>query len=303
MGGITKQSGLILAIAVAIAAGCTPSQYANQADKSAYAMVAANQAAALGALCAALMWKRRKTLRTVASLLLSLTALLLMAAAVYSYWYHHRPQPEPVNTILFEGVTYARQVRTSPRPLVIHIVTVDLDAPGIGFLVTPPQPTAGRQLPARTTSQFLRRFGTTLQTHLNCPRCEGPLAESMTHCCWCGGKHRMGRDATKFAAECPRCHRGMKLDWVFCPWCYGAGFEPLTQRQLSDRRYTAKCGNTKCRRKVMMPFMRYCPWCHRKARKKWRIPGASEKCGHCGWGVVSEFWSYCPWCSSALPES
>lgn len=48
MGGITKQSGLIVAIAVAAAAGCTPSQYAKQADKSAYAMVATNQAAALG---------------------------------------------------------------------------------------------------------------------------------------------------------------------------------------------------------------------------------------------------------------
>jgi hypothetical protein len=43
--------------------------------------------------------------------------------------------------------------------MVIHVVTIDLDAPGIGFLVTPGEPTGGRMLPARTTSEFLGEFG------------------------------------------------------------------------------------------------------------------------------------------------
>jgi hypothetical protein len=41
-------------------------------------------------------------------------------------------------------------------------VTVDLDASGIEFLVTPGEPIDGRQLRARTTSQFLEEFGVQL---------------------------------------------------------------------------------------------------------------------------------------------
>jgi hypothetical protein len=67
-------------------------------------------------------------------------------------------QPDSVEEVLFEGVTYIRDVRRTPRPLVIHVVEVDLDAPGIGFLVTPGEPTRGEQMRARTTSQFLDEF-------------------------------------------------------------------------------------------------------------------------------------------------
>lgn len=74
-------------------------------------------------------------------------------------WFIHRPQPPNVHETLFEGVTYTRETRRSPRPLVIHVVTVDLDAPGIGFLVTPGDPKDKYPLKARTTSQFLKEFG------------------------------------------------------------------------------------------------------------------------------------------------
>jgi hypothetical protein len=47
----------------------------------------------------------------------------------------------------------------------IHVVTVDLTAPGIGFLVTPGQPVVGHELSARTTSEFLQEFG--LQIAIN----------------------------------------------------------------------------------------------------------------------------------------
>jgi hypothetical protein len=84
--------------------------------------------------------------------------IALLGALGAWYGYTHRPLPSSVHTTLFEGITYTRDVRTSPRPLVIHVVTVDLDAPGIRFLVTPGDPHQERPLPARKTSQFLDEF-------------------------------------------------------------------------------------------------------------------------------------------------
>ncbi len=148
--------------------------------------------------------------------------------------------------------------------------------------------------------QFLRTYGAVLETNAVCRKCEGPVAESMTTCPWCGVARESIREATRFPAMCPRCGRGLKLDWVYCPWCYGPGFEPQTSRQYTDVRYQARCPGENCTRRSLMPFMRYCPWCHRKVRKKWKIPGVSETCAACGWGVLREFWSYCPWCGKAL---
>ena len=44
---------------------------------------------------------------------------------------------------LFHGVTYARHVRNQPRPLIFHVIQVDLTASGIGFLVSPSWPSRG----------------------------------------------------------------------------------------------------------------------------------------------------------------
>jgi eukaryotic-like serine/threonine-protein kinase len=65
-------------------------------------------------------------------------------------------------------------------------------------------------------------------------------------------------------------------------------------------RYEGRCGNARCLRKVLMPMMRYCPWCHRKVRRKWKIPGSDECCSGCGHGVLSTYWSWCPWCGKAI---
>jgi hypothetical protein len=55
-------------------------------------------------------------------------------------------------------VRYVRSLRTDPRPAVVHVVTVDLDTPGLGFLVTPGDPSKELPLAARTTSDFLEEF-------------------------------------------------------------------------------------------------------------------------------------------------
>src|SRR5690606_17112106 len=150
--------------------------------------------------------------------------------------------------------------------------------------------------------EFLRQFGAALEARYACHRCQGPVSEAMIGCPWCGTERTRHRGGTRFPQQCPRCERGLKLDWNYCAWCYGSGFE-ASDRRYSDVRYTAKCPNVRCGRRELMPFMRYCPWCQTKVKRKWPLPGSKEKCRSCGWGVAGEFWSYCPWCTKALIAS
>ncbi len=90
--------------------------------------------------------------------LLFFSVLFLVAAAGSWIWLYARPQPKPVTRQLFQGVQYQREVRQSPRPLVIHIVTIDLRTPGLRFLVTPGDPEAELSSKARTTTRFLKEF-------------------------------------------------------------------------------------------------------------------------------------------------
>lgn len=78
--------------------------------------------------------------------------------AGYLWWYYHRPLPSPENRELFSGIKYTREVLRVPRPLVIHIVDIDLKTPGLEFVVTPGDNSQGREIRARKTSDFLREF-------------------------------------------------------------------------------------------------------------------------------------------------
>lgn len=64
-------------------------------------------------------------------------------------------QPEAEKRKLFQGITYERIVTQDPRPLVIHVVTIDLKADGIKTLVTQGDPNQARPLSAKRTSDFL----------------------------------------------------------------------------------------------------------------------------------------------------
>lgn len=150
--------------------------------------------------------------------------------------------------------------------------------------------------------QFLREYGKLLEVRHRCRRCAGPVSETMRHCPWCRADRKQHRGDVRFPLECPRCHRGVKSDWRFCPHCWGGLIGEETTRRYSDRRYEARCSNASCERKDLMPFMRYCPWCNTKVRRKWAIPGSKSRCKSCGWGVLGEFWSFCPWCSAATPS-
>jgi hypothetical protein len=170
---------------------------------------------------------------------------------------------------------------------------------------------AGKRSPPRTQKsrsdwrtmryrQFRRRYGKLLDLALECHKCHGPVSEPMRWCPWCQVARDANPDETEFPQYCPRCRRGMKLDWHYCPWCYGPGFEVESGRRYSDVRYVGRCSNSKCQRKELMPFMRYCPWCRRKVTRKWRLDDTGTNCRSCGWGVAKDFWSCCPWCGTAV---
>jgi hypothetical protein len=101
---------------------------------------------------------KKKTILTSGFILL-VAVLIAICLGGVTLWKFYKPQPKPTQEILFEGVEYIRDVRSSPRPIVIHIVKIDLSAPGIRPFVTPGDHNAELPLEARTTSQFLDDFG------------------------------------------------------------------------------------------------------------------------------------------------
>ena len=143
--------------------------------------------------------------------------------------------------------------------------------------------------------EFQRQFKKSLQTTHSCRKCEGPVAESM-HCCpWCGFDNPARGSDSQMPSSCPRCERGVKNDWDYCAWCYGPGFVEETSRQYPDKRYTAKCERERCHG-PLMPFMRYCPWCRKKVRRAWKLQGSRHTCKSCHWGIARDYWKFCAWC-------
>ena len=152
--------------------------------------------------------------------------------------------------------------------------------------------TSWRQMQWRESQRTLRKL---LDTRHQCRQCEGPVAESMQACPWCGFDNPARGSESSMPSSCPRCERGVKNDWDYCAWCYGPGFVEETTRRYPDNRYTARCSNPRCRRSLM-PFMRYCPWCRSKVHKPWKIAGNRHACKACRWGIAKDFWNYCAWC-------
>jgi exopolysaccharide biosynthesis protein len=81
------------------------------------------------------------------------TALLLLPLLAYGRLHFLRPPRTADEQRLFPGIAYKRDARSTPRPVVIHIATLDLRTTGLKVLVTPK--TSNN---ARTTSDFVRKF-------------------------------------------------------------------------------------------------------------------------------------------------
>ncbi len=79
--------------------------------------------------------------------------LLLIPIGAFGRLYFLRPPRVSTNTKqLFPGITYRSEARSMPRPVMIHIATIDLNTSGLKVIVTP------KQTGARTTSDFLKEF-------------------------------------------------------------------------------------------------------------------------------------------------
>ena len=105
-------------------------------------------------------WKPAlRWIRVVAAGMVLLFGGAALGPRGFTYIYGLRPRPEEVEETLFPGITYIRDVRDDPRPLVIHVVRIDLRTPGIGFMVTPGDPGEERPFRAQRTSDFLEEYG------------------------------------------------------------------------------------------------------------------------------------------------
>jgi hypothetical protein len=107
----------------------------------------------------------RLTLRRVLGGVLVVAVVSALLAGGFLFWRDHRPQPASERVQLFDGITYLRDVRQQPRPLVIHVVQINLATPGLSFLVTPGDLAGGYEVRAQSTSQFLDKYD--LQLALN----------------------------------------------------------------------------------------------------------------------------------------
>lgn len=100
--------------------------------------------------------------------LVLMTVSLTLPLVLFSHQYFLRPPRTPQQQVLFQGIEYQRQARLSPRPLMIHIITIDLTAPGLKVFVTPGYPAKNQtETIALTTSDFLRHFNLQLAINAN----------------------------------------------------------------------------------------------------------------------------------------
>jgi hypothetical protein len=97
---------------------------------------------------------RNRILKILASIIIIIIVFFSCSRYVLS-----PSKPNPTKQELFNGVTYQRFVRSAPRDMVIHVVTVKLSKGGTKAMITPPDnPNSDRPLNARTTSEFLEEF-------------------------------------------------------------------------------------------------------------------------------------------------
>lgn len=90
---------------------------------------------------------------------LGVLALLALAFGIEQFWFYHRTPPAPERRALFPGAVYDRVVWKRPRPVVLHLITLDLTTPGLHFKVTPGDTKRELPLDARTTSAYLKETG------------------------------------------------------------------------------------------------------------------------------------------------
>ncbi len=90
----------------------------------------------------------------------ALVSVVAILALTYGVCLLKRPARAPEVRSLFQGVEYQRYSRRTPRPLMFHVVTIDLTEPGIEFLATPRGiDPGGKETVADTVPGFLQKQG------------------------------------------------------------------------------------------------------------------------------------------------
>jgi serine/threonine-protein kinase len=164
-----------------------------------------------------------------------------------------------------------------------------------------PAPSAPSPL-AIEAEVFRRRHGSALAMSYRCFRCNGPLAESMCFCPWCGTGDNSFREVTSYPLVCPECERGVRPEWTACPWCFAGRLQGNGRRPRPDPRAQRICSRRGCEGELQ-PFMRYCPICKQKPRRLWSHPHLHHRCPRCRWPVSRESWRFCPWCGRREPQA
>lgn len=93
--------------------------------------------------------------------------LLLLPLIVYGWQCFLRPPQSDSEQKLFKGIVYKRKFGLTARPVIAHIISIDLSVPGVKVLVTPPQAIDKKNTRAQTTSQFLQKNKLQLAVNAN----------------------------------------------------------------------------------------------------------------------------------------
>ncbi|MCH7709126.1 MAG: protein kinase [Myxococcales bacterium] len=149
---------------------------------------------------------------------------------------------------------------------------------------------------------FRKVHGKALGLRFDCQRCDGPIAESMAFCPWCGSSENSFREVTLFPLVCPDCEKGVRPEWSYCPWCYKGRFEANGRKPQRDPKATRSCGRRGCEGQLR-PFMRYCPLCKWKPKRVWSDPELPDRCPRCRWPTHHGFLRFCPWCGRREPRA
>jgi len=149
---------------------------------------------------------------------------------------------------------------------------------------------------------FRRAHGRGLELAFRCHRCDGPIAEAMTHCPWCGTADNSFAHLSRHALVCPECEKGVRPEWKACPWCYPGRFEGNGRRPPPDPKAVRTCTTRGCEGQLR-PFMRYCPLCKRKPKRVWSHPDLPDRCPRCRWPTSHAYFRFCPWCGRREPRA
>ena len=149
---------------------------------------------------------------------------------------------------------------------------------------------------------FRKQHGTALGMRIQCFRCEGPIAESMAVCPWCGTRDNSFRNVTRYPLVCPDCEHGVMAEWTACPWCASGRLAGNGRPPRKDPKAERICTKPGCDGQLQ-PFMRYCPRCKQKPKRLWRHDHLPGRCPRCRWPVSRSFWQFCPWCGRKEPKA